>query len=255
MGAKPLAAMNIACFPIKEMDIAVLQRTLKGGLDKVREAGALLVGGHSIEDKELKYGLSVSGIVHPQKVLKNSGARAGDKLVLTKPLGTGIVATAIKAGLASPGAEEEITASMARLNKDAAEALAAFSPHACTDVTGFGLTGHIAEMIADRMVGVEIDSSALVLFENLENYCEQGLLPGGLHRNRQHVEHMIEMRGSLPTHLTDALFDAQTSGGLLVSLPADEAPAYLDELGARGESGAAIIGRVTPEPIGKIVVI
>ena len=155
MGGVPLTAMNIMCFPVKTMNISVLQEILRGGLDKIKEAGALLVGGHSVEDEELKYGLAVTGTVHPERVLTNRGGREGDKLILTKPIGTGIINTGIKGGLVSEALTDEVTRIMSALNRVASEEFEPFDISACTDVTGFGLLGHACEMISDSEMGGE----------------------------------------------------------------------------------------------------
>ncbi|MFA5324429.1 MAG: selenide, water dikinase SelD, partial [Smithella sp.] len=170
MGAKPLTAMNIVCFPIKTLDKSVLREVLLGGLDKMREAGVLLIGGHSVEDNEIKYGLSVTGVVHPDKVLYNRGAQAGDKLILTKPLGTGIISTAIKAREASPEQIQQAVSSMRSLNKQASEMMIASGDiHACTDITGFGLLGHACEMIEGSDVGLRIHSSSVPVLTGMRD--------------------------------------------------------------------------------------
>jgi selenide,water dikinase len=248
MGGRPLCAMNIVCFPKKDMEISILTDVLKGGLSKIHEADAVLVGGHSIEDRELKYGLSVTGVVHPQEVLTNRGAQALDALVLTKPLGTGIIATAVKGDMATDESQEVSIASMTALNRKAAEALEGLSVHACTDVTGFGLIGHLAEMIQDSDVGAVIRSADVPILPSVEEYCNLGLLPGGLHRNRDFRAGMVELGASVPRHLQDALHDPQTSGGLLVALPSEEAQKLLSGL------DATIIGGVVLDHPGKILV-
>lgn len=248
MGGRPLCAMNIVCFPKKDMEISILTDVLKGGLFKIREADALLVGGHTIEDHELKYGLSVTGVVHPRKVLLNRGAQAGDVLVLTKPLGTGIVATAVKADMATQESQAASMACMTALNRKAAEAISGLCVHACTDVTGFGLVGHLAEMIQGSEVGAVVRSADVPVFAGVEEYCNQGLLPGGLHRNRDYRAKIVNMDTAVPQHLQDVLHDPQTSGGLLVALPSEEAQKLLSGL------DAAVIGEVVSDPPGKIVV-
>jgi len=248
MGGRPLCALNIVCFPQKDMDISVLTEILKGGLFKIHEAGALLVGGHSVNDKELKYGLSVTGLVHPKKVLTNRGARAGDVLVLTKPLGTGIVSTAGKREKATDLSQKAASAVMTALNRRAAESLEGLSVHACTDVTGFGLIGHLAEMIQDSDVGALIRSADVPVLPGVEEYSNQGLLPGGLHRNRDYRAGMVDMGAAVPQYLQDVLCDPQTSGGLLVALPSEEAQKLLSGL------EASVIGEVVSESPGKIVV-
>lgn len=254
MGGAPRTAMNLVAFPVKKLDISILQETLRGGLDKIHEADAILVGGHSIDDPEFKYGLSVAGTVHPGRVLTNRGAQPGDSLVLTKPLGTGIVATAVKAGLADAGTRASVEASMARLNRRAAELLSKFSAHACTDVTGFGLLGHALEMIEGGDVGLVIDHAALPIFAGASAFAEQGIMPGGLHRNRKFRQASVDIEGPLPAQIVDLLYDPQTSGGLLVALAANEARAYLDELHAAGIEDAALIGNFADRPSGRVMV-
>ena len=254
MGGTPLCAMNIACFPSNKMDIAVLQQTLAGGLSKIHEAGAVLVGGHTVTDEEFKYGLAVTGKVHPDKIVTNHGARIGDRMVLTKPLGTGIVATAIKAGRASPESEAAIVDSMATLNNTAAKLMQDFSPHACTDVTGFGLIGHAAEMIAGTDSGFLIQSSDLPIFDEVAGYSSQGLLPAGLQRNRKFRESIVDLDESIPQYRQDLLFDPQTSGGLLIALSAEQSLKLVEGLKQAGISQAAVIGEVVSQPAGKIIV-
>ena len=207
MGAKPLTAMNIVCFPIKTMDISVLKEVLHGGLDKMREAGVLLIGGHSVEDNEIKYGLSVTGVVHPDKVLFNRGARVGDKLVLTKPLGTGIISTAIKAGEASDKQMKQVIDSMNSLNKKASEMMIAEGDiHACTDITGFGFLGHACEMIEGGDVGIKINSAAVPVFEGVRNLLETGFVPGGLYRNKDFRINQVVQEKTCPDWLFDVIF-------------------------------------------------
>ena len=254
MGGKPLTAMNIVCFPINTMDISILKDVLAGGLDKLREAKVTLVGGHSVEDPELKYGLSVTGVIHPQKVILNIGSLAGDKLILTKPLGTGIINTAIKGGEASEKAIASVIGSMGTLNRKAAELMATTGVHACTDVTGFGLLGHAGEMVEGTDVGMLIQSSDVPFFPEAKDLAEMGMIPGGLHRNRDFRKDMVAMGENVPQYLEDILFDPQTSGGLLISLPAAEAESLLERMHDAGIDDAAIIGEVVSQPTGKIIV-
>jgi len=253
-GGRPLTAMNIVCFPVKTMDISVLREILAGGLDKMREAGVILVGGHSVEDSELKYGLSVTGIIHPSKVIPNTGARTGDKLLLTKPLGVGIINTALKGGMANEATVDKAIRCMATLNSKASELMQKTVVNACTDVTGFGLLGHACEMIEDTDVGIIIGSAAVPYFPEAKELAEMGLVPGGTHRNRQFRAHMVELDERVPAYLVDILFDPQTSGGLLISLSAENACALLDKMHKEGIDDAAIIGEVLEEPKGKIIV-
>jgi len=254
MGGTPITAMNIICFPIKTMDISILQEMLRGGLDKMQEAGVLLVGGHSVEDKELKYGLSVAGTIHPQKVLYNKGARAGDKLILTKPLGTGIINTALKAGLADEDSVAKAIACMSTLNRKAAELMVEVEVHACTDVTGFGLLGHACEMIKGEDVGMVIYSSKIPILPGTEEYAMMGLIPAGTIRNRDYSLHMIERSAGITDEKLLILFDAQTSGGLLISVPEPQAHTLLKRLQQEGVEETTIIGEVVAQPKGTIVI-
>jgi selenide,water dikinase len=254
MGGQPLTAMNIVCFPEKTMPISVLKDILVGGLDKMHEAGVVLVGGHSVEDEELKYGISVTGTIHPAKVVLNIGARAGDRLILTKPLGTGIISTAIKGNMAGEEAAARITKSMSALNQKAAELMQAIGVNACTDVTGFGLLGHAAEMIEGTSVGMVIDSAAVPFFPEAKELAEMGMIPGGLHRNRDFRKNMVDIDSSVPQYLADILFDPQTSGGLLISVPKLKASKLLERLQKEGVPEAVVIGEVVAEPKGRIIV-
>ena len=255
MGAKPLTAMNIVCFPIKTMDISVLREVLRGGLDKMREAGVLLIGGHSVEDKEIKYVLSVTGVVHPDKVLFNRGARIGDKLVLTKPLGTGIISTAIKAREASDEQMKQVIDSMISLNKKVSEIMiTAGDIHSCTDITGFGLLGHACEMIEGSDVGLKIDSAAVPVFEGVRELLETGFVPGGLYRNKDFRLNQIVKEKTCPDWLFDVLFDPQTAGGLFFSLPGNKAQKIVKKMHAAGITAAAVVGEIVQNHPGKIFV-
>jgi selenide,water dikinase len=248
MGGRPLTALNIVCFPQDTMDISVLKAVLRGGLDKMHEAGVILVGGHSVEDPELKYGLSVTGVVHPEKVVFNSGARAGDRLILTKPLGTGIINTAIKADMTTKEAIEKVIKSMSALNDTASEMMQEVGVNACTDVTGFGLLGHACEMIECSEVGMVINSSTVPYFHEAKELAEMGMIPGGLHRNRDFRKNMVDVSENVPRYLEDILYDPQTSGGLLISVPHEKAWMLLEKLHAGGVKEAVIIGEVVAEP-------
>ena len=254
MGGKPLTAMNIVCFPVKTMDMSILREILTGGLAKLHEAGVTLVGGHSVEDKELKYGLSIMGVAHPQKVILNTGARVGDRLILTKQLGTGIINTALKGGVADEVAVSKAVKCMVTLNGKASELMLTVDVHACTDVTGFGLLGHACEMIEGTDVGMVIYSSQVPFFPEVKELSEMGMIPGGLHRNREFRISMVEISPEIPLFMVDVLFDPQTSGGLLISVPGAEAEPLLDRMHKEGIEEAAIIGEVVAEPKGRIVV-
>jgi len=253
MGGKPLVAMNIICFP-QEGDISILQDILKGGHDKMAEAGVLLVGGHSVDDKEIKYGLSVTGTVHPDKILKNMGSQPGDMLILTKPVGTGIISTAIKADMADAALEAKVAAYMNTLNKIPAELMAGFDVHACTDVTGFGLLGHAYEMIGGGDVGMTIFASRVPAFPEAFEYARMGLIPAGAYRNEKYRESFVEKQDGTNDDMMKVMFDPQTSGGLLISLSACDADELLSRLHDEGISEAAIIGEITHGPAGRIIV-
>jgi selenide, water dikinase len=256
MGGKPLTAMNIVCFPIRTMDVKILREILRGGLDQMREAGVLLIGGHSVEDNEPKYGLSVTGVIHPDKILFNNGAKAGDYLILTKPLGTGIVSTALKGGLADAALVARSVACMTTLNRKAAELMAETAViHACTDVTGFGFLGHALEMAEGSGIGMRIRAAEVPHFEGIRPFVEEGLVPGGLIRNRKFREKQIDVGPDCPDWLIDILFDPQTAGGLLISLPPAAAAGLLHRMHAAGIDEAAIVGEVIPAPKGIIRVV
>lgn len=244
MGGRPLTAMNIICFPTKKLDLSVLAAILRGGADKIKESGAILVGGHSVQDDEPKYGLSVTGIVHPDKVLTNSGARPGDVLVLTKPLGIGIITTAIKGGLAS---KEEIDAAvnlMAALNKDAAEAMIKIGVNGCTDITGFGLLGHASEMAKASMVSMELWASMVPVLSRTREYVSMGIVPAGTRGNLKHISQFIDCDPDVSETDKLVMADAITSGGLLISVPAGKSQQLMKALQVRGVKEAALVGQV-----------
>jgi len=253
MGGKPLTAMNIVCFPSKTLDISVLRDILRGGIDKMREAGVLLVGGHSVEDPELKYGLSVTGTVHPKRVLTKGGARPGDKLLLTKPIGTGIISTAVKGGMAGDQVIKAVAQSMAALNKTASEVMLQVGVNACTDITGFGLLGHACEMIQDSHIGLRIHSASVPIFPETVEFARMGMIPGGTYRNKEFRSKMVDSAGIADVML-DILFDPQTSGGLFMSVNADKASLLLARLKEAGVTDAAIVGEVISHPEQRIVV-
>jgi selenide,water dikinase len=253
MGGKPLTALNIVCFPSKTLDISVLRDILRGGIDKMREAGVVLVGGHSVDDPELKYGLSVTGTVHPNRVLTKGGARPGDKLLLTKPIGTGIISTAVKGGMASDQVIKAVAQSMAALNKTASEVMLQVGVNACTDITGFGLLGHACEMIQDSHIGLRIHSASVPIFPETIEFANMGMIPGGTYRNKEFRSKMVDSAG-IGDVMLDILFDPQTSGGLFVSVSADKASLLLARLKEAGVTDAAIVGEVVSHPEQRIVV-
>ena len=222
MGGEPLTVLNVVCFPACKLDLEVLKAMLAGGLKKVKEAGALLVGGHSVDDLELKYGLAVTGVVHPDRVVTNAGARPGDLLFLTKPLGLGVVATAIKGGLAHPDVAQKTGAIMATLNRDASLAMKERGVHACTDVTGFGFAGHGLEMARASGVTLEVELNRLPIIEEAKDYAAMGLIPAMAYDNQACFSEHLEMARD-PKDLEMFLYDPQTSGGLLIALPPEKA--------------------------------
>ena len=253
MGGKPITAMNVVCFPINSQEVSTLSEILRGGLDKVREAGAVLIGGHSVSDEELKYGLSVTGVIHPSQILRRSGAHVGDKLIITKPIGTGIVATALKGGVADAKAVEPVVRSMTTLNKKAAELMRMSDVHACTDVTGFSLMGHACGMIANSQTGMEIKVSAVPVFAAAKEFAGMGFVPGGTQRNMEYYRSHIEQACEISDEMRDILFDPQTSGGLLIAVSGDSADKLVKKMHRSKITDAAIIGRVTNDPKGKII--
>ncbi|GAA0808229.1 selenide, water dikinase [Faecalicatena orotica] len=243
MGGEPKVALNIVGFP-NCLDPEILGEILKGGADKVLESGAVLVGGHSVQDDEPKYGLSVSGFVHPDRIFKNYGCRPGDVLILTKQIGSGIVNTAVKAEMASKQAEEEAITVMSSLNKKAKEAAEKYPVSACTDITGFGLLGHCAEMASASDVTLEIHVRDTAYIEEAVGYAKMGLIPAGAYKNREHSGHMVDAGGVEEFYL-DLLYDPQTSGGLLFSVPEDFSEGFLRDLEEkRLDTKVSVIGRV-----------
>ena len=238
MGARPLTALSIVAYPAGG-DIETLKRILKGGAEKMREAGCVILGGHSIADDEIKFGYCVTGTVHPDRYLPNSGARISDVLVLTKPLGTGIIATGLKRGIASVEEVDAATTSMLELNKAAAEGLEGLNAHGCTDITGFGLLGHARELALASNVTLEINAGNLRFLPGALRLAAAGAIPGGLRNNRDFVAGDVEVSARIEPGAGDLLNDPQTSGGLLVSLPEPDAARYLQRLPA-----AFAIGRV-----------
>jgi selenide,water dikinase len=213
MGGRPLTALSILCYPGKG-DLDDLGAILKGGALKMTEAGCAVLGGHSVNDEEIKFGYSVTGTVHPERVLANSGARAGDALLFTKRLGTGVIATALKRGIADPGHVESMIESMLTLNRRACEAMLTFDVGGCTDVTGFGLLGHAREMAVASNVTLEICAACVRFLPGAVEYAQQDAIPGGLKNNREFVSSCVESAADVP----DLLYDPQTSGGLLISI-------------------------------------
>lgn len=243
MGGVPKVALNIVGFP-NCLDPQILGEILAGGASKVMEAGAVLVGGHSVQNDEPQYGLCVSGFVHPDRIWKNYGAQPGDVLILTKPVGNGLVNTAFKADMVSKASYAEAVEGMRSLNKTAAEVLLKYEVHACTDITGFGLGGHCLEMAEGSDVTLQLNVKRIPYITGAEEYAKMGLVPAGSYRNRGYSRGKLDARG-IPDHYIDLIYDPQTSGGLLASVRGEDAPAIMRDLIAAGlPTRAAVIGSV-----------
>ena len=242
MGGIPLVAMNIVCFPSCH-DMNVLAEILKGGFDKVKESGALLVGGHTVDDKEPKYGLSVSGTVHPSKVLSNATAKVGDKLILTKPIGVGILNTAMKENLVEEKIAKQVIEVMVHLNKYAAMSFDNIQVNSATDVTGFGLLGHALEMAKASNVSIEIDSNEVPILDGALDMASMGIIPAGMYKNKEYVGKDVELK-DVKIEVEDILYDPQTSGGLLVSVCSELAEELVKDMKKNGSIEAKVIGHV-----------
>jgi selenide,water dikinase len=250
MGAEPLFALNIVAFPAKKLPFEILGNILRGGADKVREAGIEIVGGHSIDDPEPKYGLVATGMVHPQRIVRNVGALPGDALVLTKPLGTGIFTTALKNDALPPSREAEIVELMATLNRLAAQAMLQVQPHACTDVTGYGLLGHLRSMLTGSGVRAEIDAAAIPFVADVLDLAGRGCVPGGSRANLRAAAPHVDF-GALGEEERLILADAQTSGGLLIAVPEERVETLRELLQERKTPCHARIGRIHASEAGR----
>ncbi|WP_188456003.1 selenide, water dikinase SelD [Virgibacillus oceani] len=253
MGGKPITALNIVAFPISTLDKSILAEILRGAGDKLAEAGAALVGGHSIDDSEPKFGLAVTGTVHPDKVRTNTGAKPGDKLILTKPIGVGILTTSIKKDLLEEDEISRVTSVMTTLNKSAAETMEAYDVHACTDVTGFGLLGHASEMAKGSDVEIQIAYNQVPILPRVKELAESGSVPGGTKNNYDHVKDIVSYPDTMDQFDRWILCDAVTSGGLLIAAAKTDAESLLDDLKANGVE-ANIIGDVVEGKSGHITV-
>jgi len=246
MGGRPLTAMNLCNFPARNIDKASLRKILEGGFSKIKEAGATLVGGHTVRDDELKYGLSVTGLIHPKRILTNAAARPGDHLVLTKPIGTGVIITGFRRGLASDELLMRAVDWMAALNRVACETMLEFDPHACTDVTGFGLSGHALGMAKGSNVRMRIRFKDVPRYEESLDLIGQGVATSVTASNMQAAGDFLTFSGNFTDEERWLIVDPQTSGGLLISLPADQAPTLVARLHERGNRVAAVVGEVVP---------
>jgi selenide,water dikinase len=244
MGARPLFALNLVGFPVAKLPLRVLGLILQGGADKVREAGAAIVGGHSIDDPEPKYGLVVTGLVHPKKIFTNAGARVGDDLILTKPLGIGVITTGIKRERVSQETVDQAVTAMTTLNRVAAEAMIEVGADACTDITGFGLLGHLYEMTSGSGVGARISLKAVPVLAAAWGLVKEGICPGGTKRNRQALEGKVTWAPEIGDEAQLILCDAQTSGGLLIAVPKEKSARLIEGLQAAKTLAAARVGEI-----------
>jgi selenide,water dikinase len=254
MGGRPVTAMNVTAFSPKVFSSEILVEILRGGFDKVAESGAVIVGGHTIVDEELKYGLSVTGLCHPQKIITNAGAKPGDRLILTKPLGTGIITTALKSGKDLGELTIRVCRNMAQLNRAASAAMQEIGVHACTDITGFGLLGHAYEMAKASSVGLIIHYPEAPVYEEALDLAGKGFVPGGTRSNQNFLKDIVRMPASISDLQQILLFDAQTSGGLLISVSVDRTDALISALKTQGVETIAIIGEVTAANVAQIEV-
>lgn len=245
MGGEPKTAMNIVCFPKGKMDMEILGEILKGGADKIRESGAVIIGGHSIIDEEIKYGMAITGIIHPDKIFRNVGVQEGDALILTKPLGTGIISTALKKGKAPKESVDEAVAFMTTLNATASTVMRKYPVHACSDVTGYGILGHALEMASGSSVTLVIESQKLPLMHRAARLAEKGYITGGCKRNRDYLKDKITVEKSIREGLVEVSLDPQTSGGLLLAVAKRHASKLLEDLHASGVKAATEIGYAT----------
>ncbi len=255
MGAKPLFALNIVGFPIRKVPVQILESILQGGAAKAAEANVSILGGHSVDDDEPKYGLVVTGVVHPDKVIKNSTAQVGDNLILTKPIGTGIVNTAVKAELASEESMREAIRVMTTLNRAASEAAVKVGVNACTDVTGFGLLGHLHEMVKASGVGVKIDVSQIPVITSVWELMDDWIIPEGVHSNVEFVQEKLELDSDLPEDVIYLLCDPQTSGGLLISVPQVKTDELLKTLTDANVETVALVGEIIEDKENRIYVV
>jgi selenide,water dikinase len=252
MGGRPVTAMSYVGFPLDGADIDVLRRILAGALSKLDEAGCALVGGHSVKDTEIKFGLSVTGVVHPDRVLTKGGVRPGDRLILTKPIGTGILNTALKADLLDAASVAMVMDHMKMLNR--AEVMVESGAGAATDITGFGLVGHAAEMAALSQVGLNISFSRIPTMPGARQWAEAGLVPGGAYSNREYRLDILDAPMPLEEWMLDILFDPQTSGGLLIAVPADAADTMVERIREKGCEFVADIGEAVVGNAGRIII-
>lgn len=254
MGGRPITALSVIGFPVRELSETLMREILRGGIDKMAKAGVPIVGGHSINDKEIKAGFAVTGVVDPSRIISNAGAQPGDRLILTKPLGTGIMAFAAQIGRAPEDGPEAAARSMTQLNRQASELMLQYDVHACTDVTGFGLAGHLGAMAQAAKTDIQVVWDDLPLLPGILQCLAEGMIPGAVERNRESSAHAVVAMDGVSPVMLEICFDAQTSGGLLIAVPETTAATFLDRLHQEGIVQAAMIGHVLPQGEGRIFV-
>jgi selenide,water dikinase len=253
MGGRPLTALSIIAFPIEKLSHRVMNRMLQGGIDKLKEAGVVLLGGHSIKDREVKFGFAVTGTINPSRIITNSNARPGDVLILTKPLGTGIISFARQLGKAPAAALESAGRSMIELNKAASEVMTGMGVRAATDVTGFGLAGHLGEMVVQSRVSAEVWTDSLPVFDGVLELITENLISGAVERNREFASKFVNCSKNVGEVLEMLVYDPQTSGGLLISVAEKKSAELLKKLKSCGVEHATVIGRIQAKPAGRIL--
>ncbi len=254
MGGTPLTALSIVSFPIEKLSPRVMNKMLQGGIDKLREAGTVVIGGHSIKDSEIKFGFAVTGLIDPRRIITNDTARRGDLLILTKPIGTGVISFAAQIGRASERALTAAAQSMVELNKAASEVAAEMGIRTGTDVTGFGLIGHLREIAEQSRVTVEIEARRVPLLDEALDYVRRDIISGAIERNRESSSRLVKVRSGVDGALETILYDPQTSGGLLLAVPKKKASNFLKQLKVKGAKGAAVIGKVSAKSSGRIII-
>jgi len=252
MGGTPLTALSIIGFPIETMSHRVMNQILRGGVDKMEEAGISIVGGHSIKDNEIKFGFAVTGFMHPEKIITNDNAQQGDTIVLTKPLGTGVIGFASQIGKATPESLSEISQSMVELNKIPAEILMDMGVKTATDVTGFGLMGHLSEIAAQSRVTIEIFVNQVPVFDGVFDYIRRGMISGAIERNKEFASQYVTSSPGISEEQETVLYDPQTSGGLLIAIHPDKAKELVSRLKKKGIGHTAVIGKVVSKSDGQI---
>jgi len=253
MGGKPLTALSIVSFPIEKLSPRIMNKMLQGGIDKLKEAGTVVIGGHSIKDNEIKFGFAVTGIINPKKIMTNDKAKPGDILILTKPIGTGVISFANQIGKASPQALRAAAKSMVELNKTAAEIAAQMGVRTGTDITGFSLLGHLSEIVRQSGVTAEIYAKKVPLFKEVLAYVRKGIISGAIERNREYSSQFVSRSDGIDPDLETVLYDPQTSGGLLLAIPGKKAGRLLARLKAGGVKKAAVVGRIVSKSEGQII--